>query len=96
MTPSQLAASSARPTAPQAATGGSVGAAPRATVVIRVGDALVEVAKSIPDAASSNDGPCTQPLPRLRDGKPLPGPEEWRSLEAHAARLRLRGGAGRI
>ncbi|MFZ9880634.1 MAG: hypothetical protein ACO3QC_04450 [Phycisphaerales bacterium] len=84
MTPSHLASTTPKSQVPAA----------RTTVVIRVGDALVEVEKSIPDASSSNDGPCTQPLPRLRDGKTLPGPSEWRSLEAHAARLRLRGSRG--
>jgi hypothetical protein len=38
----------------------------------------------------------TAPMPRLHEGKRIPGPDEWRTLERRALSFRLRGRDGAI
>jgi hypothetical protein len=38
----------------------------------------------------------TAPMPRLHEGKCIPGPDEWRTLERRALSFRLRGRDGAI
>jgi hypothetical protein len=40
--------------------------------------------------------PSTVAMPRLKDGKSIPGPDEWRTLERRALSFRLRGRDGAI
>jgi hypothetical protein len=40
--------------------------------------------------------PSNVVLPRLHEGKTIPGPAEWRALEQRASSFRLRGSGGCI
>ena len=87
---------SSTPVQPAAATTAATTAAEAAvpTVAAMIGPvAPVEIAVT---AVSPEVPATTLAMPRLRDGKILPGPDEWRALERRASSFRLRGSAGCI
>lgn len=72
---------------------------PAETVVMVVAAMVAPVERAPVDGAttaSTSGQPSPVATPRLKDGKSIPGPDEWRALERRALSFRLRGGNGAI